>query len=82
MSREFELLKALVPDSTAAFSWHQPSSTLLETDLETGLVNAYGRRFFREMPYLSDSTHRASVDALQADVARVDGPELQLCCTR
>ena len=78
VSREFELLKALVPDSTAAFSWHQPSSTLLETDFGTGLVNAYGRRFFREMPYLSDSTHRTSVDALQAEVARVDGLELQL----
>ena len=30
------------------------------------------------MPYLSDSTHRVSVDALQGEVARVSGSALQL----
>jgi hypothetical protein len=80
VSRDFELLRSLVPEATPAFSWHQPPAALLEAgDFEVaGLVNAYGRRFFREMPYLSDSTHRVSVDALQADVGKVDGPALQL----
>lgn len=78
--REHELLRTLVPDATPAFSWHQPSPVALdaaELD-EIGLVNAYGRRFFREMPYLSDSTHRASVDALQEEVDAVEGDALQL----
>lgn len=80
VSRDFELLRTLVPDATPAFSWHQPPAALLEAgDFEvTGLVNAYGRRLFREMPYLSDSTHRVSVDALQADLGKVDGAALQL----
>jgi hypothetical protein len=80
VSRDFELLRTLVPDATPAFAWHQPPAALLEAgDFEvTGLVNAYGRRFFCEMPYLSDSTHRVSVDALRADLGNVDGSELQL----
>lgn len=77
--REFELLQTLVPDAVPVFSWHQPSAALLEADFEVpGLVNAYGPRFFREMPYLSDSTHRVSVEALQAELGQVEGSELQL----
>jgi len=78
--REFELLRTLVPDAIPVFSWHQPPPALLETgDFEVeGLVNVYGRRFFCEMPYLSDSTHRVSVDALRAELVQVDGSALQL----
>ena len=78
--REFDLLTTLVPGAAPAFSWHQPSPALLEAgDLEAaGLVNAYGRRFFGEMPYLSDSTHHISVDALQTELAGVTGSALQL----
>jgi hypothetical protein len=80
VSREFELLRTLVPDAAPAFSWHRPSSALLEAQgLEVpGLVNAYGERFFRRMAYLSDSTHRASVDVLQREIEEVDGSALQL----
>jgi hypothetical protein len=78
--REFELLVALVPDSTPAFAWHQPSPALLEgRDFEAaGLVDVYGRRFFAEMPYLSDSTHRVSPDDLEGELGDVEGSELQL----
>jgi hypothetical protein len=80
VSREFERLRALVPDAAPVFSWHQPTSDLLEAGefAPPGLVNAYGRRFFREMAYLSDSTHRSSVEELQAEVESVQGSELQL----
>ncbi len=80
LTREFELLRTLVPDAAPAFSWHQPTPALLEAEEfeSTGLVNAYGPRFFREMAYLSDSTHRASVDDLQAEIESMDGSELQL----
>jgi len=78
--REFELLATLVPDAVPAFSWHQPTPAVLESDEfeDIGLVNAYGRRFFREMAYLSDSTHRASVEELEAELGRVESSELQL----
>lgn len=79
VTREFELLQTLVPDAAPVFSWHQPSPALLEAELEVpGLVNAYGPRFFREIPYLSDSTHRVSVEELQAELGEVEGSELQL----
>jgi len=78
--KEFELLRTLVADAAPAFSWHQPTTDLLEAaDFDVpGLVNAYGHRFFRGMPYLSDSTHRASMEELEAEVVNVDGAALQL----
>lgn len=80
VSREFELLGEVFPDPVPVFSWHQPSPALLESgDFEvSGLVNAYGRRFFLEMPYLSDSTHRVSAEALRDEFEQVDGNVLQL----
>lgn len=76
---ELELLRTLVPDAASVFSWHQPTPELLAQGLEVpGLVNAYGPRFFHGMAYLSDSTHRASVEELQAEVEAVEGSELQL----
>ena len=80
VSREFELLRTIVPDGAPVFSWHQPSQDLLERDDfgAAGLVNVYSRRFFREMSYLSDSTHRVSVEALQGELAQVTGSALQL----
>jgi hypothetical protein len=78
--QEFELLRTLVADAAPTFSWHQPTTELLEAvDFDVpGLVNAYGHRFFREMPYLSDSTHRASMEELQTEVGKVAGTALQL----
>lgn len=80
VSREFELLRTLIPDASPMFAWHQPTSALLEaTEFAVpGLVDAYGARFFHETPYLSDSTHRTSVDELQTEVEAVQGPALQL----
>jgi hypothetical protein len=76
--QEFELLRKLVADAAPTFSWHQPTAPLLEDFEVLGLVNAYGPRFFREMPYLSDSTHRASVEELQTELGGIDGSALQL----
>lgn len=79
VSREFDLLKTIVPEAAPVFSWHQPSRALLESNFEVpGLANAYGRRFFSETAYLSDSTHRVSVEDLQAALAQVEGSVLQL----
>jgi hypothetical protein len=75
---DFELLRTVVSDSSPVFSWHQPTPELLAQGPVPGLVDAYGPRFFRDMVYLSDSTHRASVDELRAEVAAVTDNELQL----
>jgi hypothetical protein len=80
VSREFELLASVVPEATPAFAWHQPTPDLLEGGQFDGgrLVNVYGRRFFHEMPYLSDSTHRVSAEGLQDELERIEGSELHL----
>lgn len=81
IQRDFELLGLVEPVLDPAFSWHRPTTTNLLDGPELqvpGLVNTYGQRFFREMPYLSDSTHRASVDELEAALAATDASELHL----
>src|SRR3954451_13199291 len=50
---DLELLRRVEPDVDHAFAWHRPMAgfgTRPELDVP-GLVNVYGRRFFREMPY-------------------------------
>ena len=40
-------------------SMHRPSKATLEADLEIpGMVNSYGKTFFHDFKYLSDSRHR------------------------
>jgi hypothetical protein len=77
---DFEKLQEVVGDLRPAFSWHRPAPRLLEgADVEVpGLVNVYGKRFFREMPYLSDSTFRHDGSELEAVLLGNTGPELQL----
>ena len=42
-----------------AVSMHRPSTATLEADLEIpGMVNSYGKTFFHDFKYLSDSRHR------------------------
>lgn len=77
---DFELLRCVEPDAEPVFSFHRPDPVLLAQPSITpaGLVNAYAPRFFSEMPYLSDSTHRLSVGELEAAVAAVAAPAFQL----
>jgi len=80
VAADFELLRRVAHSLDPAFSWHRPMPGFLdrpETEVP-GLVNVYGRRFFRETPYLSDSTHRCTVDELEAALADNDKLELQL----
>ena len=81
IQRNFELLARVEPELDHAFSWHRPTADLLDRpDVDVpGLVNVYGRRFFREMPYLSDSTHTVEESpSLEAARAAINEPELQL----
>ena len=54
--RESEMLSALLDTAVTSVSMHRPSQATLESDLQIpGMVNSYGKRFFREFKYLSDS---------------------------
>jgi hypothetical protein len=77
---EFEHLGRIGVKLVPAFSWHQPPRVLLEAgELEVpGLVNVYGRRFFQEMQYVSDSTYRHDRDELEAILVNGSRAETQL----
>lgn len=56
VKREAQILSAFFEVDIQAVSMHRPSKVVLENDIELGgLINAYGRRFFKEYKYLSDS---------------------------
>lgn len=58
-AEEAGLLSALLGAPVASVSMHRPSKTTLEADYQIpGLVNSYGRTFFREFKYLSDARRR------------------------
>ena len=57
--KECELLSSLLETPISAVSMHRPSKATLEADLEIpGVVNSYGKTFFHDFKYLSDSRRR------------------------
>ena len=57
--KECGLLSALLETRVSSVSMHRPSAATLEADYEIpGIVNSYGKRFFRDPKYLSDSRRR------------------------
>lgn len=58
-AEEADLLSALLGAPVTSISMHRPSKATLEADYQIpGLVNSYGRTFFRDFKYLSDSRRR------------------------
>ena len=54
--KECGLLSALLETAVSSVSMHRPSKTTLESDLHIpGIVNSYGKTFFKDFKYLSDS---------------------------
>lgn len=54
--QECGLLSTLLDTQVSTVSMHRPSRAALEADLQIpGIVNSYGKTFFREFKYLSDS---------------------------
>jgi hypothetical protein len=69
-----------VPETLPLFCWHQTTPEILEWGLNhdvPGLVNAYSRRFFKDMPYYSDSVMRYTVPEWEAIITR-GHPAMQL----
>lgn len=57
--RECGLLSALLEAEVSSVSMHRPSKSTLEADLRIpGIVNSYGKTFFQDFKYLSDSRRR------------------------
>lgn len=57
--KECGLLSALLETEVSSVSMHRPSKATLEGDLQIpGIVNSYGRTFFHDFKYLSDSRRR------------------------
>ena len=57
--REAETLSMILGFPVKSVSMHRPSRETLDADYHIpGLVNSYGRLFFRDFKYLSDSRRR------------------------
>ena len=57
--KEREVLSALLETAVSTVSMHRPSQATLDADLQIpGMVNSYGRTFFRDFKYLSDRRRR------------------------
>ena len=57
--KECGLLSALLETQVSSVSMHRPSEATLEADyVIPGIVNSYGKTFFHDFKYLSDSRRR------------------------
>lgn len=56
IQKEADILADICGFSIRSFSMHRPNRVTLEKSLEVpGMINSYGREFFHEFKYLSDS---------------------------
>lgn len=56
---EAEILGAAVGQKITTVSMHRPSKEILDADLHIpGIINSYGKIFFKDFKYLSDSRRR------------------------
>lgn len=57
--KECEILSALLEAPISAVSMHRPSKSTLKADFKIpGIVNSYGKTFFHDFKYCSDSRRR------------------------
>ncbi len=54
--KEIEILEMLLDYKVTSISMHRPSKMTLENDIQfDGLINSYGKYFFNDIKYVSDS---------------------------
>lgn len=59
IQKEGKLLSEIIGAPITTVSMHRPSSTTLEANYEIpGMINSYGKTFFNDFKYLSDSRRR------------------------
>lgn len=57
--KECNILSEAVGEQISVVSMHRPSKMMLEADLKIpGIINSYGKTFFNDFKYLSDSRRR------------------------
>lgn len=67
--KERDILASLLETAVTTVSMHRPSKTTLDADLKIpGMVNSYGKIFFHDFKYLSDSRRHWREPVL--DIAR------------
>lgn len=74
---EKKQLESIVEDSVDVVSMHRPSRKTLEANLIIpGMINSYGREYFNEIKYVSDSYHRWRENIY--DIIETGMPRIQL----
>ncbi len=59
IAEEAEILGKAIGQRIGTVSMHRPSKAILEADLQIpGIINSYGKVFFKDFKYLSDSRRR------------------------
>lgn len=59
IAEEAEILGMAIGHRIGTVSMHRPSKAILEADLQIpGIINSYGKVFFKDFKYLSDSRRR------------------------
>ena len=59
IQKEAAILSQILETPVTTVSMHRPSKETLDANLEIpGMVNSYGKTFFHDFKYLSDSRHR------------------------
>lgn len=77
---DFDMVARRVPAIEPVFAWHNTTPALLELGLDLdvpGLVSAYGRKLFRDIPYHSDTGMRYTVEEWRA-IAGAHAPAMQM----
>ncbi len=67
--REIEVLSQILRRDVNVFSMHRPSKKILDSDIKIPrIINTYGKTFFKEFKYLSDSRRlwREDIDDIVA----------------
>ena len=69
--KEREMLQNMTEIEISSVSMHRPSKWVLEADLKIpGMVNSYGREFFHDFKYVSDSRMRWREDVMKYALER------------
>ena len=78
IQRESLLLSDSLGEKISCVSMHRPSRWVLDADLEIpGLINSYGKKFFHDFKYISDSRMRWRED-VQKYIAEKTYPKLHI----
>lgn len=74
---EKKQLESIIEDSVDVVSMHRPSRKTLEANLSIpGMINSYGREYFNNIKYVSDSYHRWRENVYE--VIETGTPRIQL----